>query len=886
MFLGSRLISKSPQLITTFLIFSLSAGVLGGIIFFMDSSAPSVLDDLREDVPFDMEISVSSSFYRQNTTTMDDIIDVISEEELIQQVETLNVITSDFYDYETYEYTENTYLGVGSTFFDSFPKAVQLESEFPNLNDTSCYLLRETLELSGLAIGDNYTPIVTYYDEFWNEIRINSTFKIIGTFESEIFMQNIWYYEQGRTAVTTLRMITTEQGLIDAFGVIGFGDWDSIRERIWTSFDIETLLEYDTAVVTEELDNIRKYIEQNTLPFGYVSEFRLLNSIAQYSAWASSMTGIALAFSVPSIIMGVMLIYYNSTLLADERRKDIGILKTRGASGWQAFTWILSSAIITGFVGSLGAVLTGGLAALLSGTVKTFLVFDLAQLESLTLLLTPEAILVVFIFSFSVGIAVALPISIKALIMSATEAHSILERDVILAQENLGSPLIELAGLGISGYILVPMIMLVGMMSNYGIVSPSFFIMLIALLAVFIISFARLLSRPSSSIKSSLLSRFKKPQYLTGTRIMSRTAGLFRKSEAMGVMFIAMVFTAGVFASVSATTGYNHMVEVYNFEVGGDIAIEVTSGLENVTIDLIANLTQVQGVTQSCAILSFIGEIHYWATDYGPSGGREFVNTTTTIYAVQPAEWAEVGFWLPYFTKDTLPADALNLMADDYTNVLASFKPIDRYAISGYMRTPVYGDQIEVALKTEDWTNTSDHTIVDVLAASESGYDVAYLPGESNKRDFIVMDIDYVHDCLNTTKVTKFIVKLEDGANLTSVMTELWQVAPFSFSSIDSTDIQIEEALSSKGAQSIYGVYTLNVIFSTIYLTLGMLIVSSVRVRKMRKQFSVLRALGTEPKSIIAAVLMDTTIGLLIALGIGGALGLILSGFALNMPLV
>jgi len=225
-------------------------------------------------------------------------------------------------------------------------------------------------------------------------------------------------------------------------------------------------------------------------------------------------------------------------------------------------------------------------------------------------------------------------------------------------------------------------------------------------------------------------------------------------------------------------------------------------------------------------------------------------------------------------------------MAEDYTNVLASFKPIDHYTTSGYMRTPVYGNQIDIAIKTEDWTNTSTHTIIDVLADSESGYGSKYLPGEPSKQDFVVMDVDYVHDCLNTTKVTKFIIHLEDGANVTSVMSELWNLAPHSFSKLDSPYIHIDEALESKGGQSIYGVYTLNVIFSTIYLTVGMLIVSSVRVRNMRKQFSVLRALGTNSNSIIVSVLIDSALGLLLALGIGSLLGLILSGFALSMPLV
>ena len=50
-FLVSRLASRSPQVLATLLMFSLSAGVLGGVLFYMDSTSSSVLDDMTQDIP-------------------------------------------------------------------------------------------------------------------------------------------------------------------------------------------------------------------------------------------------------------------------------------------------------------------------------------------------------------------------------------------------------------------------------------------------------------------------------------------------------------------------------------------------------------------------------------------------------------------------------------------------------------------------------------------------------------------------------------------------------------------------------------------------------------------------------------------------------------------
>jgi ABC-type antimicrobial peptide transport system permease subunit len=69
-------------------------------------------------------------------------------------------------------------------------------------------------------------------------------------------------------------------------------------------------------------------------------------------------------------------------------------------------------------------------------------------------------------------------------------------------------------------------------------------------------------------------------------------------------------------------------------------------------------------------------------------------------------------------------------------------------------------------------------------------------------------------------------------------------------------------------------------------LTIGITIASIVRVRGLRKQFSVIRALGAPNRSLIIASLTETSIGLLIAAGIGGSIGIVLAYLLMNVPLL
>jgi len=240
---------------------------------------------------------------------------------------------------------------------------------------------------------------------------------------------------------------------------------------------------------------------------------------------------------------------------------------------------------------------------------------------------------------------------------------------------------------------------------------------------------------------------------------------------------------------------------------------------------------------------------------------------------------------LPYFTLYNTPQVSIPLLSVDNTDVVSSFKPISHYVtnILG-MPMPVYSDQITLSIRGPAWNNVTDCTIVDVMASSDQGA-TTYLPGEPNARRFVVIDLDYAHSCLNTTHVTKFFIKLQEGYNYTKAVSDLHAISPNSFASVKTPLDDIDDALDSKAAQSLYGVYTLNVLFTLIYLTAGMTIVAAVRVRKMRKQLSVLRALGEQSSNLALAVLADTTFGVLIGAGIGAGIGLALTALVINMPL-
>ncbi|MFX1560791.1 MAG: hypothetical protein ACFFBL_09400, partial [Promethearchaeota archaeon] len=669
MFLFARLSARAPEVLTTLLIFSLSSGVLGGILFYMDSTAPTVLNDMTADVPIDMEVSFNYPFYVQNTTTVEDIRETVESQGYVVATEPLTFVS--VYDWytENYRYSRKGFLGINRTAFESFPEAIELDSGSFSYDNDSCLVEKSLFLSEGLQIGQNYSLSVVleeWVNDTWTETTIERNYTIIGTFISNIYMfEPFW----DQPEITYLQVITTAESLEATFGLLPHDEWFGIQNRIWVKFDRTGIVQNDAQTMIEILDNAKKQIEQDTLPYGIISydSFKLQDAVFEFAIWSMSVRGVAIAFSIPSIIMGIMLIQYNSKLLSDEQRRDVGTIKTRGSSGIQAFAWVLSSAVTTGIVGSIGAVLTGILSAILSGSVRELLVFSFDQLSGFTLLLQPTAIVIVFSFSFIVGLIVALPSAVKALLMTPTEAHAVLEGEILTESEEMGSPAIDMLIVGLFGYLLLLLMIMFSFGGLTAMASTFFAVTIIPVMTIFLYFFTRLLSRRTSGIKSRVLSRFRRPSLVVGARLISRTTRMFKKSEALGTMFIAMVFTAGLFAALSATTGDTHMKNVFYFETGADIAVEVDPTLSNVTMDLIENLTAVEGVALVSPMLRVTGYIQYWnAYAYG-SG--ENINRTISVYGVQPDTWIQAAFWLDYFTMQDRPQSSIARLNESLADV-------------------------------------------------------------------------------------------------------------------------------------------------------------------------------------------------------------------------
>ena len=877
MFLVSRLSSRSPQVLATLLMFSLSAGVLGGILFYMDSTSSNVLEEMTEDIPIDMEVRCTSEFYETNATTIENLNAIVAEQNLVAYTEIVAFIDGWDRDFPESRFRKYSYLGVDDAIFQTFPDAIQIPENTPELNDSTCYLENEWADHLKMEIGDIYAAEIKATNANYTLQSYYTNYTVVGLFTTNTFSSR---RDSSGNSITSLRMITTRNGLVTGFGNVGLQTAHEVFHSIWTVFDSSFIIHNSPSVVESSLSEVKSRIEQRTLPYARVTDFEILGVVYGYTTWASTMTIISLSFSIPSIVMGVMLLVYNSKLMEDQRRRDTGTLITRGSSGWQSFNWVMSSALVTGVIGSLGAVLTGALAAILSGGVRQLLVFSPEELSRFNLLLEPTSIVIVFAFSFIVGFGISLPSAVSALLMTPDEAHSVVERQSLAGKEMIRIPIVEVIAVIVSGLLISP---LLSSLSSGGI-SPTgmvlFAMLVITMFGVFIVSLSRVLSLPTSFIKSKLLNLFRNTSRTASVRMISRNAILAKKTEAMGVMFIGLVFTAGFFSAASSTTGSTHMEDLFNFDVGADIVINVDENLRNVSNDIVNEIMSIEGVNIASGMLKTYARILYLQAS--ETHGPLLVNMSVPIYGIDPMSWVESAFLQPFFTLSGNPFETIPLLAETVTNVISSIMPVQQY-VDGQ---PIFSDSLTLSSLTIEQNFTLDCTIVDVMSTEYSSRTTSYFPGESQVRDFLIMNISYIQNVLNTSNVNKVYVDLADNANYTRVMEDIRNIANFTAEEVLASQMEIDEVLDSRTGQSIYGVYTLNMLFALVYITAGLMIISVVKTRRLQKQFSILRALGTPNSSIMSAVLADVGVSMLLGIIIGSLMGLFLSLLLLQIPLV
>ncbi|MDF1540560.1 MAG: ABC transporter permease [Candidatus Thorarchaeota archaeon] len=219
--------------------------------------------------------------------------------------------------------------------------------------------------------------------------------------------------------------------------------------------------------------------------------------------------------------------------------------------------------------------------------------------------------------------------------------------------------------------------------------------------------------------------------------------------------------------------------------------------------------------------------------------------------------------------------------------VLSSLKPISGFDVQDDgTYSIIYGDSLSLELPDGDDGINVSVDIIDILSIDEESDSETFLPGHPDLTNFLVVNMDLLQAHLDDIRVDQVYIKVSGNGDAYQIISDIQNELGDAVLHIESALIQIDNILSTRSSQSVFGIYSLNVIFSLLYLTLGMTIVTYEKNRKLSKHYSVLRALGTERKNVGIAIISDVFLSIAIACTIGALVAFVMSLLVIQTPMI
>ena len=403
----------------------------------------------------------------------------------------------------------------------------------------------------------------------------------------------------------------------------------------------------DFASTSERLDLIQTQLSKKLYSVGVtVSGAYLISPLESLHYNLREEEPLFLALSVPVLSLGIYLSMVGVDLGVTERRREAGILKSRGASDRQVFGSLIAEAIALGSIAGVVGLLLGAL-------VSRFLLGAMATLggEAITEVTDFVASSTTIVLSILFGIVLMLFSSYGAFKqISRTDVAQALHHYSPAATQSQYSASVDVVLLIISLWSIAATLLGSDWPSRQGfswiaeaIVSTCiiFGIEILPLLPFLLsLSLVRLLTRGSSKLYSKfawLVKAWTKDlHYLVDRNIVRNPR---RASNLCVIISLALAF--GLFISVTMESTMNYEREKVRFEVGSDLKVEALppgtvggSVVNASTLDAVGSLPGVEHVA-SYSKLDLLFDVA-WSLYRAPS---VVMNSTDYLQTVEPSDF-------------------------------------------------------------------------------------------------------------------------------------------------------------------------------------------------------------------------------------------------------
>jgi putative ABC transport system permease protein len=550
---------------------------------------------------------------------------------------------------------------------------------------------------------------------------------------------------------------------------------------------------------------------------------------------------VLLVFGGVALLVGSFLIFNTFSITVAQRIRELGMLRTLGATRGQILRGMVLEAAIIGALGSVLGVLAGiGFAAALNAVFKSFGI----DLPNTGTVIAARTVVLALVVGMAVTFAAALSPALRATRVSPMAA---LLEAALPESRTHGRMFTAFAVLLMLGGIALTCLGLFGGLESNaaaGAVGGG------AVATLFGVSmFSPRLVRPLASVAGWPLERLRGITGRLARENAVRKPGRTAVTAAalmigLAVVVFVTVFAAGISASIGNAIDRNFQ---------GDVVLQNVDGFSPISPDAAREAAQVDGV-RTVSSLSFAG------AEYQGDDIRVSAVDPATVSDVLTLEWEEG-------SPDTLSGITGDAAVLD-----------DAWASSNDIEV---GDQVTVRTPLErELTLTVDGTIKDN----------ADLLGN------VVLSEDTLRREFGSRQPSMTLVTLEEGANADAVQEQISQRVDRRFPTVDTLNQQeLKDNQEEQINQLVQFFYVLLALAIVISL-LGIVTTLALSIHERTRELGMLRAVGMSRRQVRTLVRYESVITALIGAILGTVLGVIFAslmsvpladeGFELSYPIV
>ena len=568
-------------------------------------------------------------------------------------------------------------------------------------------------------------------------------------------------------------------------------------------------------------------------------------------------------FSLPVFLLCWYLALTAGYLVSSAKRREIGLLRTRGISSRRVLATYLATSALLGLGGSF--------LGILAGLGLSMLYFSLTGLEVpwwevLAGAFTPEMLGMELGLGVSLCVVAAIkPARFAAKLSPLEAAREYVEAEAVgewkpgkltLLALALGSVKIGewLAGIDMMEIVRnappMPFFLSVALhiWAYFDVVALTFLGPLL-----FVYGLTKVITRSSKRLYevASLLARPLKELRELVSRSLARNPA--RASRVALLISVALAY--GIFTSVLAASFMDAHTRAARTLVGSDVRVEA---LPELGFNFTANLTQVEGVGEATFLA--LG----WGLETTLMGHALFGYVIVNASALASIAYHEPGFCRPDMGK------ALAEVEESPYNVLITEELADMLELDVGDRLLIRPAGEVEALEGEGELPTAEVEVVGVLKAIP-GFPlvaVAYIP-------LMLLDDELAEELDLSYEDLFFLVEVEPGADPETVAEAIEDAFPWQVLGTETVAEAMRESYFSMVSRPVYEFLQVGFAYSLVAAAVGLALTAALSVRERTYEVGLMRARGLRRRQVLVVLAAEALIIVIIGLTIGVFTGLV-----------